>query len=325
MFGWKNKILGRRGESNEAAQEHISWLKKMRHGLLDTSEKLTAGISNIFAGRKLDAQTISDLEDLLIASDIGPVTAARLVGELQKTRISEEVTPEKVRMVLAKSIAAIMEKVAKPLELKKDICPTVILFVGVNGTGKTTTIGKLAAQFTQQGKRVMLAAGDTFRAAAVEQLKIWGERAGAKVVSGANGADASGVVFDAVRLAIADKADVLLVDTAGRLQNKADLMAELQKVIRVVKKLAPSAPHMTVLTLDATTGQNAISQVQVFKDMVDVTGLIVTKLDGSARGGVLVALAERFGLPIHAIGVGEGLDDMQPFDAAEFADGLLGI
>ncbi len=273
--------------------------------------------------RTLDEEMLEELEDLLITSDMGVETAARVVANIAEGRMGRRFTAAEIRRLLADEIAAIMENVARPLKLlgKK---PQVILVVGVNGSGKTTTIGKLAAQLRAAGKSVMIAAGDTFRAAAVEQLRIWGERAGVPVFAAAEGSDPAALAHDALMRARAEGADVLLIDTAGRLQNRADLMAELEKIVRVLRKIDPEAPHDTLLVLDATTGQNALSQVEIFRKIADVSGLVMTKLDGTARGGVLVALADRFGLPIHAIGVGEGIEDLQPFDPREFADALVG-
>ena len=301
------------------------WLSRLKAGLRRSSAPISDGIGGIFGARRLDDDSIEALEELLIAADLGRATAARLAGGLKARRLGREVTPEAVRAALADDIAAILEPVAKPLRPDPGHKPHVILIVGVNGTGKTTTIGKLAKQFRQRGLSVMLAAGDTFRAAAVEQLEIWGRRAGAPVVTGAAGADPAGLAFDAVSQARAAAIDLLLIDTAGRLHNRAELMAQLQKMLRVLKKLDPTAPHDCVLVLDATTGQNAHAQVEVFRELAQVTGLVVTKLDGSARGGVLVALAERFGLPVHAVGVGEAVDDLRPFEARAFARSLLGV
>jgi len=311
--------------TGEAAAPKRGWLRRLRDGLTRTSAKLTEGITAIFTKRKLDQAALDELEDLLIAADLGPATAASLVAELKRTRFDQEVTPEEVRGALAESIAAILRPLARPLALDPARKPQVILVVGVNGTGKTTTIGKLAQRFREDRKRVMIAAGDTFRAAAIEQLKIWGERTGATVIARETGADAAGLAYDALVQAQAAGADVLLIDTAGRLHNKADLMAELQKIIRVLRKLDPAAPQDCLLVLDATTGQNAHQQVDIFRQMTQVTGLVVTKLDGTARGGVVVALAERFQLPVHAIGVGEGADDLRPFDADSFARSLMGL
>jgi fused signal recognition particle receptor len=262
----------------------------------------------------------------LITADLGPATAMRLTEHLGSRRFPREADAEAVRGALAEDIAALLEPVARPLSGEPvDGHTRVILVVGVNGTGKTTTIGKLAQQFSAEGKRVVLAAGDTFRAAAIEQLGLWGERTGATVISGAAGSDPAALAFDALNRARAERADILLIDTAGRLHNKADLMAELGKIVRVLRKIDAKVPHDCLLVLDATTGQNAYAQVETFKQLVDVSGLVVTKLDGSARGGVIVGLADRFGLPIHAIGVGEGADDLRPFDATQFARSLLGL
>jgi fused signal recognition particle receptor len=301
------------------------WMARLRDGLTKSTHRFTEGFTGIFTKRKLDDEALEELEELLISGDLGPATAARITAELARTRFGKEVSPDEVRRTLAASIAQILTPVAQPLELNPAFRPHIILMVGVNGTGKTTTIGKLAKQYREAGKKVIIAAGDTFRAAAVQQLQVWGERAGCPVIAKETGADAAGLAFDALQTAQRERADVLLIDTAGRLQNKANLMAELQKIIRVIKKLDGQAPHSVLLVLDATTGQNAHSQVEVFREMVNVTGLIVTKLDGSARGGVLVALAEKFGLPVHAIGVGEGVDDMRPFDADAFARSLMGL
>jgi len=311
--------------TDEAAAPKRGWLRRLRDGLGRTSAKLTEGITAIFTKRKLDQAALDELEELLIAGDLGPATAAGLVAELKRTRFDQEVTPEEVRGQLAQSIAALLEPVARPLVLDPALKPSVVLVVGVNGTGKTTTIGKLAQHFRAAGKTVTLVAGDTFRAAAIEQLKIWGDRVGAPVVARETGADAAGLAFDALSQARAAGSDVLLIDTAGRLHNKADLMAGLQKIIRVLRKVDPAVPHHVLLVLDATTGQNAHAQVEIFRQMTAVTGLVVTKLDGTARGGVLVALAERFHLPIHAIGVGETADDLRPFAATAFARSLMGL
>ncbi len=301
------------------------WFSKLKEGLSKSSSKLTDGITSIFTKRKLDDEALEELEELLITADLGPATAAKVTAELARTRFGKEVSPEEVKSTLAAEVSKIVTPVAKPLVLDPALKPHVILVVGVNGTGKTTTIGKLARQFKAEGKSVMLAAGDTFRAAAVSQLKIWGERTGCPVVARDTGADAAGLAYDALERARAEKVDVLLIDTAGRLQNKTGLMEELRKIVRVIKKLDETAPHTTLLTLDATTGQNAHSQVEIFRDMVNVNGLILTKLDGSARGGVLVSLAEKFKIPVHAIGVGEGVYDLRPFDADAFAKSLMGL
>lgn len=311
--------------TEEAPPTKKGWFAKLKEGLSKSSSKLTDGITSIFTKRKLDDEALEELEELLITADLGPATAAKVTAELARTRFGKEVSPEEVKATLAAEVSKIVTPVARPLVLDPALKPHVILVVGVNGTGKTTTIGKLARQFKAEGKSVMLAAGDTFRAAAVSQLKIWGERTGCPVVARDTGADAAGLAYDALERAKAEKVDVLLIDTAGRLQNKTGLMEELRKIVRVIKKLDETAPHTTLLTLDATTGQNAHSQVEIFRDMVNVNGLILTKLDGSARGGVLVSLAEKFKIPVHAIGVGEGVYDLRPFDADAFAKSLMGL
>ncbi len=306
-------------------EQKKGWIARLRAGLSRTSSRLSDGISGIFTGRKLDDAALEDLEDLLITSDLGVETATKLSAELARTRFDKEVSADEIRTALAAQVTTILEPVATPLVVDPSHRPHIILVTGVNGSGKTTTIGKLAKQLKEDGKSVMLAAGDTFRAAAIEQLKIWGERSGCPVVSTSQGADAASLAFEAIDRARAENMDVLIVDTAGRLQNREDLMQQLQKVVRVITKQDETAPHDTLLVLDATTGQNAHSQVQTFQSMCKVTGLIVTKLDGSARGGVLVALAERFELPVHAIGVGEGEDDLRPFEAEAFAKSLVGL
>ena len=300
------------------------FFNKLKQGLSRSTHKLTESISTVFKKRKLDDEALEELEEALIAADLGTGVAARVIANFRRTRFGKEVTDEEIKEALAEEIAPILQPVAQPLALNPANKPHVILVVGVNGTGKTTTIGKLALQYREQGLRQVLVAGDTFRAAAVEQLQIWGERVGAPVIAGGPRADAAGLAFEALTRAKAEGADVLLIDTAGRLHNKAVLMEELRKIIRVLKKQDESAPHSVLLVLDATTGQNAIQQVKVFKEMVDVTGLVVTKLDGSARGGIVIALAETFGLPVHAVGVGERASDLRPFDAGEFARGLVG-
>ncbi|MBT3703972.1 MAG: signal recognition particle-docking protein FtsY [Alphaproteobacteria bacterium] len=310
---------------SDDTEKKRGWLSRLKAGLGKSASALGDGISNIFTKRKLDTAALEELEELLITADIGLETVTRVTSALAKDRFDQEVTDEEVRGVLAEQIAEILEPLAKPLVVEGNGQPHVVLVVGVNGTGKTTTIGKLAQQMVGQGKSVMLAAGDTFRAAAIEQLKIWGERTGAPVVMGKTGADAAGLVYDALEQARAAKSDVLLVDTAGRLQNKTDLMAELEKIVRVMKKIDDTAPHSVLLVLDATTGQNAINQVEVFRSICNVTGLVMTKLDGTARGGVLVAIAAKAGLPIHAIGVGEGAEDFQAFEATAFARSLVGL
>jgi len=301
------------------------FLSRLREGLSRSSSRLGEGIGAIFTKRRLDDAAIAELEELLIGADLGAATAARLAADFAKTRFGKEVTPEEVREALAEDVAEILAPVAKPLALDPTHRPYVVLVVGVNGSGKTTTIGKLAKMFHDDGRKVMLAAGDTFRAAGVEQLKIWGNRVGVPVVARETGADAAGLAYEALEKARAEGVDLLIIDTAGRLHNRADLMAELEKIIRVIKKVDPTAPHSCLLVLDATTGQSAHAQVETFRSLVNVTGLVVTKLDGTAKGGVLVALAERFGLPVHAIGVGEQADDLRPFAARDFARSLLGL
>jgi fused signal recognition particle receptor len=295
------------------------WFQRLKQGLTKTSARLSQDIAGIFTKRKLDADTLQELEDLLIQADLGVETAMRITTALAKGRHNREISPEEVRAVLASEVERTLAPVAKPLRVHGDVRPHVILVVGVNGTGKTTTIGKLARHLAQDGKTVMLAARDTFRAAAIDQLKIWGQRTGAEVLARNVGADAAGLAFDALTRAREKNYDVLLIDTAGRLQNKTALMDELEKVIRVLRKIDPTAPHQVLLVLDATTGQNALNQVEVFKEKAGVTGLIMTKLDGTARGGILVAISAKFGLPVHAIGIGEGVEDLSAFDAGEFA------
>ncbi len=295
------------------------WFSRLKAGLTKTSSKLSEGITGLFTKRRLDIDTLEDLEDLLIQADLGVETASRITGTLSHSRYAKGISAEDVRTVLAEEVERVLTPVARPLVVDAAHKPHVILVVGVNGAGKTTTIGKLAQQFARSGKSVMLAAGDTFRAAAIDQLKIWGDRTGAPVIARVVGADSAGLAFDALKAAQEAGRDILLIDTAGRLQNKQALMDELEKVVRVLRKIDASAPHTVLLVLDATTGQNALSQVEVFKDRAGVTGLVMTKLDGSARGGILVAISARFGLPVHAIGVGETAEDLQPFDPKEFA------
>ncbi len=296
-----------------------TWFQRLKAGLTKSSSRLTQNISGIFTKRKLDADTLAELEDTLIQADLGVETAIRITDALSRGRFNKEISPDEVRSVLAAEVERALAPVAKPLSLVGEHRPHVILVVGVNGTGKTTTIGKLAGRLARQGRKVTLAAGDTFRAAAIDQLKIWGERVGADVVAHKVGGDAAGLAFDALSKARETAQDVLLIDTAGRLQNKRALMDELEKMIRALRKIDPTAPHQVLLVLDATTGQNALNQVEVFKDKAGVTGLVMTKLDGTARGGILVAISAKFALPVHAIGVGEAIDDLAPFDAAEFA------
>lgn len=303
----------------------MSWFARLKQGLSRTSDRLVGGIAGVFTGRRLDEAALEELEDLLIMADLGPHAAAELSGNLAKSKFGKEVTDMEVREALASDIARMLGPVAEPIPFRASARPFVVLVVGVNGTGKTTTIGKLAHALKQDGRSVMVAAGDTFRAAAVEQLQVWGDRAGVPVVARETGADAAGLAYDALERAKAENVDVLLIDTAGRLHNKSNLMDELKKIVRVVKKLDATAPHETLLTLDATTGQNAHAQVKAFLEMADVTGLALTKLDGTAKGGVIVSLAKTYDLPVRLVGVGEGVDDMRPFDPEEFARGLLGL
>ena len=311
--------------ADESDSEKKGWFSRLTAGLAKSSQQLSSGISGIFTKRKLDDEALEELEDLLIQSDLGVAMAVRITERLAASRYDKEIGDEEVRAVLSEEVSAILKPVAQPLRFEGEHKPHILLMVGVNGAGKTTTIGKLAQKFRAEGKSVMLAAGDTFRAAAIDQLKVWGERTGAPVVARDVGAEASGLVYEALEAAKAQNIDVLMIDTAGRLQNKTELMAELEKIVRVIKKLDPSGPHHVLLTLDATTGQNALSQVEVFAKTAGVTGLIMTKLDGSARGGILVAVADKYQLPVHAIGVGEGVDDMQPFDPDEFAQAIAGL
>ena len=301
------------------------WLVRLRNGLSQSSQKLAGGITDLFTNRKLDTCTLEELEEILICSDLGVKTATRLVNSLADRCFEEDVASEVVRAALAEDVAKILRPVAMPLKISSNHAPHVILVCGVNGSGKTTTIGKMAKQFTDEGNSVVIAAGDTFRAAAVEQLEVWGERSGCPVIKSPPGGDAAALAYTALEQAKAAESDVLLIDTAGRLQSRKDLMAELEKIVRVLAKVDETAPHSVLLVMDATIGQNAHSQVQTFKEMVDVTGLVLTKLDGSAKGGVVVALAECYGLPVHAIGVGEAIDDLRPFEAGGFARSLMGL
>lgn len=305
--------------ASQEPDRKAGWFTRLKAGLTRTSSKLSDNITGLLTKRKLDADTLEELEDLLIEADLGVGTAMRITETLAKGRYEKGLSPEAVRAVLAQEVERTLTPIAKPLSLGRGYKPHVILVTGVNGTGKTTTIGKLARLFSQEGRKVMLAAGDTFRAAAIDQLKIWAERTGVGIVTRSAGADPAGLAFDALKEAQAGSYDVLLIDTAGRLQNKQALMDELEKIIRVLKKIDPEAPHDVLLVLDATTGQNVLSQVEIFRDRAQVTGLVMTKLDGTARGGILVAIADKYGLPVHAIGIGEGADDLRPFDPGEFA------
>jgi len=301
-----------------------SWLQRLTSGLKRSSDQLTGGISSLFTKKKLDAATLDELEDILIQADFGLETTESVTGALRRDRYDRDVSADDVRQVLAAEVEKVLAPVARPLVIDTDKRPFVILMVGVNGSGKTTTIGKLAAKLRAEGRSVMLAAGDTFRAAAIEQLQVWGQRTGAEVIARPAGSDASGLAFDAVTRAKEEGTDVLIIDTAGRLQNRDELMGELEKIIRVIRKVDGNAPHATLLTLDATTGQNALNQVEIFGKRAGVTGLVMTKLDGTARGGILVAIARKFGLPVHFIGVGETVDDLEPFAAKDFAAAIAG-
>jgi fused signal recognition particle receptor len=300
-----------------------SWWQRLSGGLKRSSSALGSAISDLVSKRKLDAAAIDDLENELIRVDLGVETAARITKALSEGSYEKDIAEDEIKTVLAGEIEKSLAGVAKPLEVTAR--PFVILVVGVNGSGKTTTIGKLAARYRAQGKSVLLAAGDTFRAAAIDQLKIWGARSGASVVARAPGSDPAGLIFDAVTQARNESIDIVIADTAGRLQNRAELMGELEKIVRVIRKVLPDAPHAVLLVLDATVGQNALSQVETFGKIAGVTGLVMTKLDGSARGGILVALATKFGLPVHFIGVGEGIDDLNDFTARDFARALVGL
>lgn len=306
-------------------QPKQSWWRRLSSGLKRTSSSIGQAVADLVTKRKLDRAMLEDMEDVLLRADLGTDVAARIAAAVGEGRYDKAISPEEVKTVVATEVEKVLSPVALPLEIDGARKPFVILVVGVNGSGKTTTIGKLAARFRSEGRKVMLAAGDTFRAAAVEQLKIWGERTGAPVVARGHGADAAGLAFDALSAAKTDGIDVLLVDTAGRLQNKAELMNELEKVVRVMKKVDADAPHAVLLVLDATVGQNALSQVDAFLKTAGVTGLVMTKLDGTARGGILVALSAKFKLPVHFIGVGEGVDDLSPFTARDFARAIAGL
>ena len=303
----------------------MSWLKKLTSGLSKTSARVTSSLSSLLGRSSIDAASIEEVEDALISADLGTAAAARLAERVRRHKFDGEVTAQALAGALADGITEILEPVAAPLVPQSDNRPHVVLLVGVNGSGKTTTAGKLAQQWRREGKSVMLAAGDTFRAAAIEQLQIWGERTGTEVISGVQGGDAAALAYQALEKARAQGTDVLIIDTAGRLQNRSELMDELAKIVRVIRKLDETAPHDSVIVLDGTVGQNALSQVSAFQDIADVSGLIVTKLDGSAKGGAVIALAETFQLPVHAVGVGEGADDLQPFEARDFANALAGV
>nr|WP_316858426.1 signal recognition particle-docking protein FtsY [uncultured Cohaesibacter sp.] len=316
-------------EAMEPEKQHekkLSWFERLRRGLARSSGALGEGISSIFTKRKLDDDSLQDLEDILIQADLGVETAMMITDRLSEGRFNKEISGKEVQEILADEVDKVLEPVAKPLQITRpESGPHVILMIGVNGAGKTTTIGKLAQKFQMEGKKVMLAAGDTFRAAAIDQLKIWGERTGAPVIVRDVGADAAGLAFDAMSEARESGMDILLIDTAGRLQNRTELMAELEKIVRVIKKQDATAPHSVLLVLDATTGQNAMNQVEVFSKMAGVTGLVMTKLDGTARGGILVAISAKHKVPVHFIGVGEGVDDLEAFQSRDFARAIAGL
>jgi fused signal recognition particle receptor len=302
-----------------------SWFARLAGGLKRTSASIGSAISDLISRRKLDAATIEELEELLIRADLGVDVSARIAAAIAAGRFDKMVSDAEVKGILAAEVEKVLAPVARPLVIDASAKPFVILVVGVNGSGKTTTIGKLSARFRAEGRKVMLAAGDTFRAAAIEQLKIWGERSGAKVIAKGQGSDAASLAFEAVSAAKTEGADILIMDTAGRLQNRTELMAELEKIVRVMKKVDADAPHAVLLVLDATVGQNALSQASEFSRIAGITGLVMTKLDGTARGGILVALAAKHALPVHFIGVGEGVDDLAPFAAKDFANAIAGI
>lgn len=320
--GWS--LRERRADAALAAEPRRPFFQRLREGLARSSNQLSGQITALFTKRRLDEDTLEAFEDVLIQADLGVETATRITERLAEGRFGREITGDAVRAVLADEVERALAPVALPLELDLEVKPHVILVVGVNGTGKTTTIGKLAAKLVRGGLSVTLAAGDTFRAAAVEQLKIWGERTGSAVVARQTGADAAGLAFEAYDEAVRNGSDVLIVDTAGRLQNRAELMDELAKIVRVLQKRAPGAPHTVLQTLDATTGQNALSQVEIFRNVAGVNGLVMTKLDGTARGGILVAIAAKHKLPVFFVGVGEGIDDLEPFKARDFAEAIAG-
>jgi len=322
--GLITRLFGGAHETAPTPQK-ANWWQRLKAGLQRSSASIGQGITDLFTKRKLDAATLEEFEDVLIRADLGLAVSTRIVEAVGKGRYGKEISGDEVKTILAEEVTKSLMPVAHPLMIDREKKPFILLMVGVNGAGKTTTIGKLASKFSSEGLKITLAAGDTFRAAAIEQLQVWGQRVGAPVITRPQGVDAAGLVFDALEEASKNNSDVLMIDTAGRLQNRTELMAELEKVIRVIKKKDASAPHAVLLVLDATVGQNALSQVEIFGKIAGVTGLIMTKLDGTARGGILVALAEKFGLPIHFIGVGEGIDDLEPFNAAEFGRAIAGL
>ena len=303
----------------------LSWWRRLSNGLKRTSSSLGTAVADLVTKRKLDRAMLDDIEDVLLRADLGTSVAVRIAEAVGTGRYDKAISADEVKDVVATEVEKVLAPVAKPLVIDTARKPFVILVVGVNGSGKTTTIGKLSQKFASEGRKVMLAAGDTFRAAAIEQLKIWADRTGSEFIGTKLGADAAGLAYDAYEQARARKSDVLIIDTAGRLQNKAELMAELEKIVRVLGKLDPEAPHTVLQTLDATTGQNALQQVEIFRNVAGVTGLIMTKLDGTARGGILVGIAARHKLPVYFIGVGEGVDDLEPFEADDFAKAIAGL
>ena len=309
---------------NDSVEPKQSWWRRLSAGLKRTSSSIGSAVADLVTKRKLDRAMLEDIEDVLLRADLGTDVAARIASAVGEGRYDKSISAEEVADIVAGEVEKVLAPVAKPLEIYSDKRPFVILVVGVNGSGKTTTIGKLAAKLSSEGRKVMLAAGDTFRAAAIEQLKVWGERTKSPVIARAQGSDSASLAFEAMEAAKTDNRDILLIDTAGRLQNKTELMFELEKVVRVIKKVDASAPHAVLLVLDATVGQNALSQVEAFHKTAGVTGLVMTKLDGTARGGILVAIARRFGLPVHFIGVGEGVDNLEPFAAGDFARAIVG-
>jgi fused signal recognition particle receptor len=317
------RIAAERAAAEAARQQSV--LFKLNEGLKRSSSRLAEGLGSVFTGRRITRETLEEHEDLLITSDMGSKVAKRLAAEVSKGRFDREVGEGEIKAALAEGVAAILKPREKLVDFSDGPKPRIVLFVGVNGSGKTTTIGKIAAKLSAQGADIVLAAGDTFRAAAVEQLKVWSDRANARFISKPAGADAAGLAYEAVEIARSENRDLVLIDTAGRLQNKTQLMDELAKVVRAIRKIDPTAPHDVILVLDATVGQNAISQVEVFRETAGVTGLVMTKLDGTAKGGVLVAIAEQFDLPIHFVGVGEKAEDLQPFSAETFARALVGL
>src|SRR5580692_1801866 len=310
--------------SDTPEKPKLSWWRRLSSGLKRTSISLSSAVADLVTKRKLDSAMLEDIEDVLLRADLGTEVAARIAKAVGVGRYDKAITAEDVKAVVASEVEKVLAGVARPLVIDEAEKPFVILVVGVNGSGKTTTIGKLAAKLAAEGRSVMLAAGDTFRAAAIAQLKIWSERTGASFLAREPGADAAGLAFDAIAAAKARGVDVLLIDTAGRLQNRTELMDELHKIVRVIKKVDAQAPHAVLLVLDATVGQNALSQVEIFKKAVGVTGLVMTKLDGTARGGILVAIAAKFAVPVHYIGVGESVDDLAPFSAGAFARAIAG-